>query len=110
VVMTVPSRSGSRDQPLRVRVLGGFAVEGLAEQALGTRKARLLLKRLAVAAGKGVTADELAAVLWSDRLPRNPADQVSVLVSRLRRVLGPSRLVRRRALRGWGVICCDLVS
>ena len=82
---------------LRVRVLGGFAVEGLDERALGTRKARLLLKRLAVAAGRAVPADELAAVVWGTELPRIPTDQVSVLVSRLRGVLGSDRLPRSDA-------------
>ena len=48
---------------LRVRVLGGFAVEGIDERALGTRKARLLLKRLAVAGGRPVAADEIAAAV-----------------------------------------------
>jgi DNA-binding SARP family transcriptional activator/tetratricopeptide (TPR) repeat protein len=78
-------------------VLGGFSVEGLEERALGTRKARLLLKKLAVAGGRGVPTDELAAVVWNDEMPRNPADQVSVLVSRLRRVIGSDRLVRTDA-------------
>ncbi len=97
VVMAVQGRSNLTDRPLRVRVLGGFAVEGLEERALGTRKARLLLKRLAVAGGRGVTTDELATVVWNDEMPRNPADQVSVLVSRLRRVIGSDRLIRTDA-------------
>lgn len=41
-------------------------------------------------------ADELAPVLWGDRLPNNPADQVGVLVSRLPSVLGADRLLRPR--------------
>jgi DNA-binding SARP family transcriptional activator/tetratricopeptide (TPR) repeat protein len=85
------------DGTLRVRVLGGFAVEGIEERALGTRKARLLLKRLAVALGRPVASDELAAVVWGEELPANPSDQISVLVSRLRGVLGPDRLPRSDA-------------
>ena len=92
--MSADGASTGADQHLRVRVLGGFAVEGLEERSLGTRKARLLLKRLAVAEGRPVPADELAAAVWGDELPRNPADQVSVLVSRLRGVLGADRLPR----------------
>jgi DNA-binding SARP family transcriptional activator len=80
--------------PLRVRLLGGLEVEGVGEQALGTRKARTLLRRLAVAGGRPVAADELAAAVWGDDLPRQPGDQLSVLVSRLRGVLGTDRLVR----------------
>lgn len=95
----VTSRAGAvvGDRPLRVRVVGAFSVEGLDEKALGTRKARLLLKRLAVAGGRPVPSDELAAVLWPDRLPKRPADQVSVLVSRLRAVFGAERLPRSDA-------------
>ena len=95
--MAADGESTGADRPLRVRVLDGFTVEGVEERDLGTRKARLLLKRLAVAGGRAVPADELAAVLWGDRLPRNPADQLSVLVSRLRAVLGPHRLPRTDA-------------
>ena len=57
--MAAERRPPAPDRPLRVRVLGGFAVEGYEERALGTRKARLLLKRLAAAGGRPVTADEL---------------------------------------------------
>ena len=94
----VPKFSAADDRAahpgLRVRVLGGFAVEGIEERALGTRKARLLLKRLAVAGGRPVAADELAAAVWGDDLPQKANDQLSVLVSRLRSVLGADRLPR----------------
>ena len=79
---------------LRARLLGAFAVDGFEERELGSRKARLLLRRLALANGAAVPIDELADVLWGDRLPARPADQVGVLVARLRRVLGPDRLRR----------------
>ena len=85
------------DRPIRVRLLGGFAVDGVEEKALGTRKARVLLKRLAVATGRPVPADELTAAVWPDGAPKQPADQVSVLVSRLRGVLGAHRLPRSDA-------------
>lgn len=82
---------------LRVRLLGEFRVEGFDEHDLGTRKARLLLKRLAIARGAPVATADVAGVLWPDQPPRNPADQVSVLVSRLRAVLGAERLPRSDA-------------
>jgi DNA-binding SARP family transcriptional activator len=44
-----------------------------------------------------VSVDELAAAVWGDDLPRNPPDQVSILVSRLRGVLGSDRLPRSDA-------------
>ncbi len=95
--MTPSGDAAAAHQPLRVRLLGGFAVEGIEERELGTRKARLLLKRLALALGRAVSADELAFAAWGDDPPQKPGDQVSVLVSRLRRVLGPDRLPRSDA-------------
>ncbi len=73
---------------LSVRVLGAFAVDGLDERAIGSRKARMLLKILACERGGPVSADRIAEALWADELPSKPADQISVLVSRLRSVLG----------------------
>jgi DNA-binding SARP family transcriptional activator len=77
---------------LRIRLLGGFEVEGLAPAALGSRKARTLLKRLAVEAGSPVAVDALVDALWPDAT--DPDNQLAVLVSRLRKVLGSERLVR----------------
>lgn len=79
---------------MRVRVLGGFSVDGFADRELGSRKARTLLKALAVARGAPVPVDRLVDVLWGDDPPARPADQVGVLVSRLRGVLGADRLMR----------------
>jgi DNA-binding SARP family transcriptional activator len=82
---------------LRVRLLGGLVVEGLAAREVGSRKARTLLAAVAVARGGPVATDALAEVLWPDELPAKPADQIGVLVSRLRGVLGADRLVRSDA-------------
>ncbi|MDQ3897752.1 MAG: AAA family ATPase, partial [Actinomycetota bacterium] len=79
---------------MRVRVLGSFDVDGLEDRDLGSRKGRTLLKVLAVAEGSPVPVDRLADVLWGDEQPARPADQVGVLVSRLRAVLGPERIAR----------------
>ena len=79
---------------MRVRVLGTFEVEGVAERELGSRKARTLLKVLALAGGRPVSVDHIADVLWGDDQPLRPADQVGVLVSRLRGVLGAERIAR----------------
>lgn len=73
---------------LRVRVLGGLAVDGLEPSALGSRKQRRLLARLAVASGGPVTFDALSEDLWGQGQPASPRDQLAVLVSRLRGVLG----------------------
>ena len=79
---------------MRVRLLGGFEIEGVPERDLGSRKGRALLKVLAVARGKPVPADRIADALWGDAQPSHPGDQVGVLVSRLRGVLGRDRIVR----------------
>ncbi|MDQ4131199.1 MAG: AAA family ATPase, partial [Actinomycetota bacterium] len=82
---------------LRVRVMGPFEIEGVGSQRLGSRKARTLLKVLALARGKPVPVDLLVECLWPDAMPAKPATQVAVLVSRLRSVLGADRLVRSDA-------------
>jgi DNA-binding SARP family transcriptional activator len=75
-------------------VLGGLVVEGVSDRDLGSRKGRLLLKVLLMGRGAPVSAARLAEVLWGDRQPAHPTDQVGVLVSRLRSVLGADRLPR----------------
>lgn len=82
---------------MRVRLLGGFEIEGVLERDLGSRKGRTLLKMLAVARGRPVSVDRIADALWGDNQPSHPADQVGVLVSRLRGVLGSERIVRTDA-------------
>src|SRR5580658_7572535 len=83
--------------PLRVRILGPLEVEGFDASSLGSRKQRSLLRALALGQGAPVNIDRLAECLWADRLPARPADQVGVLVSRLRSVLGPTRVTRSDA-------------
>ena len=80
---------------LAVRVLGDFAVDGLERQALGSRKARQALHLLALGEGRVVPSDVLADALWPDAPPARPEDQLSVLVSRLRSVLGRDRIEHR---------------
>ena len=81
-------------QSLSVRVLGEFDVDGVEPQALGSRKARTLVRLLALARGRPVSGDVLASALWGDAQPTRPADQLAVLVSRLRAVIGRDRLER----------------
>jgi len=95
-------------QALRVRVLGGFEVEGVDTARLGSRKARMLLKVLALARSKPVTAEFLADCLWPDGAPSRPGNQLSVLVSRLRSALDPSLLVRSDAGYSLAVEWLDL--
>ena len=82
---------------LRVRVLGRFEVEGVSDTGLGSRKARTMLKALALARGRPVPIDTLVDVLWGDQPPAKPSDQLSVLASRARAALGTDRVVRTDA-------------
>lgn len=86
---------GAAETGVRVRVLGGFSVDGKSDRSLSSRKGRTLLMVLVLARGAAVSVDRLADVLWGDAPPARPADQVGVLVSRLRRVVGAERLTRR---------------
>jgi DNA-binding SARP family transcriptional activator len=80
---------------LAVRVLGDFSVDGIEPAALGSRKARLLLRLLALGNGEMVPSDVLADALWGESAPAKPEDQLAVLVSRLRAVLGRDRIAYR---------------
>lgn len=82
---------------LRIRLLGGLEVEGRRAAEVGSRKARRLLAALAVAPGRAVAPGTLAEVLWGDDQPGRPAEQVGVLVSRLRGTLGAAHLERLAA-------------
>jgi DNA-binding SARP family transcriptional activator len=88
---------------LRVRLLGGLDVEGVVGPGLGSRKARTLVKVLALARGVAVPVDTVVEALWpdDDDMPARPVEQVGVLVSRLRSVLGGDRL--RRSDAGWSL-------
>ena len=78
---------------LGVRVLGEFRLDGVNLARLRSRKARTLLKILAVASGSAVSADALIDAIWDEQLPADPAADLSVLVSRARAVVGADRLV-----------------
>ncbi|MBV9208845.1 MAG: AAA family ATPase, partial [Actinobacteria bacterium] len=89
---------------LAVRVLGDFGVDGIEPQALGSRKARLALHLLALAAGQAVPPGVLIDALWDRGPPSRPDDQLAVLISRLRSVLGRDRIEHRD--RGY-LLRCD---
>ncbi len=82
---------------LSVRVLGDFGVDGWEPTALGSRKARTVLAMLALGRGGFVPAHAIIDGLWGGRPPSRPADQLSVLVSRLRAVLGRERIEHRES-------------
>src|SRR5579859_7308985 len=88
---------------LALRVLSGFGVDGVEPPTLGSRKGRLALCALALAEGQVVPADVLIDTLWGDAPPAQPEDQLAVLISRLRSVLGRDRIQHRD--RGYLLVC-----
>src|ERR1700755_3267472 len=80
---------------LAVRVLGDFGVDGIEPQGLGSRKARQVLHLLALGEGQAVPSGVLIDALWDSAPPARPEDQLAVLVSRLRAVLGRDRIEHR---------------
>ncbi|MGH3549067.1 MAG: AfsR/SARP family transcriptional regulator [Pseudonocardiaceae bacterium] len=95
---------------MQARVFGGLRVGGLTDAEIGSRKARTLLAVLLLARGAPVRTDRLADVLWGDALPERPAEQLGVLVSRLRRVLGPDAVQRTGKGYAAGLIAADLTE
>ena len=87
---------------LRIRIFGSLAVEGVEMADLGSRKQRSLLRLLALHGGTPVSVDRIADCLWPDEAPTRPAEQVGVLISRLRATLGTDRLTRSDA--GYSVV------
>ncbi|MGQ0481851.1 MAG: BTAD domain-containing putative transcriptional regulator [Pseudonocardia sp.] len=81
----------------RLRLLGRFQVLRAAEEVpparFGGRKARALVRVLAVRAPDLVSHDALAEALWPDRLPADPAGNLGVLVNRVRRAVEDPHLV-----------------
>ena len=83
---------GDGDAELLVRLAGPFAVlrggVPLAGPELGSRKARQLLRLLAVEAGHAVPVSRLVESLWPGEEPKGAIENVATLVSRLRKALG----------------------
>ena len=76
---------------LEIRLLGGFSVRrgGLEIPApeLGGRLGRTLIRILVTRRGTVVPVDFMAEALWPGRQPGDPAANVAVLISRVRRAL-----------------------
>src|SRR2546428_8625571 len=82
---------------LEIRLLGGFSVRRAGEEVpapeLGGRLGRTLIRILVTRRGTVVPVDVLAEALWPDRQPADPAANVAVLLSRVRRALGEPGVV-----------------
>ena len=78
-----------------IGVLGPLEVRDDAGAAVGVpgERLRALLTRLALAEGQPVGIDALIDAVWGDAPPAGAANALQSLVSRLRRLLPPDRLV-----------------
>ena len=105
--LTTGTRALRRPADVRRAVLhtmGGFRVtfgeEEVALTAWGSRQARQLCKRLAVAAGRPVPRDELIEMLWPGQDdPARLGARLSVVLSNVRRVLHGGLIADRGAVR-----------
>jgi DNA-binding SARP family transcriptional activator/Tfp pilus assembly protein PilF len=78
-------------------VLGPLRVmDGDRPIPIRSAKHRILLAALLLRAGELVTLDELAEALWGDGLPTDPRRIVQTYVTRLRKLLGGSKLIQSR--------------
>lgn len=89
---------------VRIDTMGGFracvAGQVVAANAWGSRQARIVCKRLAVAVGQPVPRDELAELLWPDEWdPARCSARLSVVLSNIRRVLGGGLAADRDTVR-----------
>ena len=95
---------------LGVRLLGEFRLDGVELDALRSRQARTLLKRLALERGGTVAADSLVEAVWPGAVrPAQPDRDLHVLVSRARSVVGrrPGRTPGRGLRAGRGLVGLD---
>jgi DNA-binding SARP family transcriptional activator len=81
------------DAPLRIQLCGRLALERgevvLGENAFPARQGRRLWAYLVLHRRQPVGRDDVAAAVWGDAMPDAWDDDLSVLVSRLRRALRP---------------------
>ena len=84
-----------------IQLCGRYVVElegERVESALPGRQGRLLFAYLALNRDRPVTRAELIDALWSSELPRDPADSLAALLSKVRTALGNRYLEGRSEL------------
>jgi DNA-binding SARP family transcriptional activator len=84
-----------------IQLCGLYAIELEGERvegALPGRQGRLLFAYLALNRDRPVTRSELIDALWSSELPRDPADALAALLSKVRTALGNRYLEGRGEL------------
>jgi DNA-binding SARP family transcriptional activator len=84
-----------------IQLCGRYVVElagRRVEQALPGRQGRLLLAYLVLNRDRPVGRSELVEAIWAHELPRDPADALAALLSKLRAALGNRHLEGRSEL------------
>ena len=81
---------------VRIRLIGRFEISSGSVLALPVGKATTVAQLLVVRRRSFVSPDAIADALWEDDPPASAAQNVASLVSRLRRVVGPERIVGGR--------------
>lgn len=96
-----PVRAEGRIIEILLRLLGPFAVRTdgaeVEPSAFGGRLAQTLLRLLATRRGAAVPRDVLAEALWPAHHPADPAANLNVLASRIRKATGAPWLVKASA-------------
>lgn len=85
-----------------VQLLGGLSVRlrGMdVTPAVGGRVGQLAFAYLVINRDRAIRRDELAAAIWEENAPADPDAALRVVVSRLRKGLGPEALVGRSEIR-----------
>src|SRR5262245_33802485 len=89
---------------LRVGLCGGMTVEvdgrRLPDALLAGRQGRLVLAFLVCERHRSIPREELAELLWPDRLPSSWTSSLNVVISKLRRLLAEAGLAPSSALAG----------
>src|SRR5215467_13607790 len=87
-----PLTPGGR-RAMRIRILGPFHVEDGGQQiTIGGVRQRAVLADLLLRANEVVPSEQILVDLWGGDVPPSAANALQAAVSRLRRVLPPSRL------------------
>jgi SARP family transcriptional regulator, regulator of embCAB operon len=86
----------------QIQLCGQFAVDlhgRRLEQRLPSRQGRLRFAHLALHRARAIPRDELIDALWPQAAPANSADALTVLLSKLRAVLGADAITGRASLK-----------
>ncbi|MGH7626792.1 MAG: BTAD domain-containing putative transcriptional regulator [Gemmatimonadaceae bacterium] len=96
---------------LRLETLGGLALTDQQEERPQPRRRLALLARLAPSGAKGVSRDELLALLWPERDGESARHSLDQLLYETRRALGAQPTVGGATLRlDPAVVSCDLAD